>query len=171
MSHPHGHPFEFTCTQLYHIHVNLCCQSCHVARAVLVCIEDSMVSCLPMQVDCNFADGSTRTVVILSIGLPTSDSAEMWLEDPVYPLACKCFTVPINALRPIGCSVDPEYEALVASKLIESNRDRCVEAASGQCDWRLLTVRQAVPISQLTPNTFGLFASWLLPQLKISWRF
>jgi hypothetical protein len=27
------------------------------------------------------------------------------------PLAGKCCTVPINALRPVGCSVDPEYEA------------------------------------------------------------
>jgi hypothetical protein len=49
------------------------------------------------------------------------------------PLAGKCCTVPINALRPVGCSVDPEYEALMASKLIESNRNIFVEAALGQC--------------------------------------
>ena len=48
-------------------------------------------------------------------------------------LAGKCCTVPINALRPVGCSVDPEYEVFMASKLIESNRNRFVEAALGQC--------------------------------------
>ena len=36
-------------------------------------------------------------------------------------LAGKCCTVPINALRPVDCSVDPEYESFMASKLIESN--------------------------------------------------
>ena len=49
------------------------------------------------------------------------------------PFAGKCCTVPKNALRPVGCSVDPEYEALMASKLIESNRNIFVEAALGQC--------------------------------------
>ena len=49
------------------------------------------------------------------------------------PLAGKCCTVPINALRPVGCSVDPEYEALMASKLIESTRNIFVEAALSQC--------------------------------------
>ena len=86
-----------------------------------------------MQVDCNFADGNTRTVVILSIGLPTNDSAEVWLEDPVDPSVGESFTVLLSALRPVGCFVDPEYEALMASKLIESNRNRFVGVALGQC--------------------------------------
>ena len=36
-------------------------------------------------------------------------------------------------MRPVGCSVGPEYEAFMANKLIESNRNRFVEAALGQC--------------------------------------
>ena len=43
------------------------------------------------------------------------------------------FTVLLSALRPVGWVVDPEYEALMASKLIESNRNRFVEEPSGQC--------------------------------------
>ena len=57
----------------------------------------------------------------------------MWLEDPVDPYAGESFTVLLSALRPVGWVVDPEYEALMASKLIESNRNRRIEAPSGQC--------------------------------------
>ena len=78
-----------------------------------------------------FPTAYTFIVVIESIGIPTNDVAEVWLEDPVNPLAGKCFTVPIYALRPVGCSVDPEYEAFMASKLIESNQNIFVEAALG----------------------------------------
>ena len=52
------------------------------------------------------------------------ESNETYLSKPHWAnvaLAGKCCTVPINALRPVGCSVDPEYEAFMASKLIESN--------------------------------------------------
>ena len=75
-----------------------------------------------------FPTAYTFIVIIETIGIPSNDVAEVWLEDPVITR-----TVPINALRPVGCSVDPEYEALMASKLIESNRNRFVEAAWGQC--------------------------------------
>ena len=85
------------------------------------------------KVECNFADGSTRTVIIQSIGISTTNSAEVWLEDPVDPFAGESFTVLLSALRPVGGVVDPEYEALMASKLIESNRNRFVEEPSGQC--------------------------------------
>jgi hypothetical protein len=85
------------------------------------------------KVECNFADGSTRTVIIQSIGISTTNSAEVWLDDPVDPFAGESFTVLLSALRPVGGVVDPEYEALMASKLIESNRNRFVEEPSGQC--------------------------------------
>ena len=75
------------------------------------------------KVECNFADGSTRTVIIQSIGISTTNSAEVWLDDPVDPFAGESFTVLLSALRPVGGVVDPEYEALMASKLIESNRN------------------------------------------------
>ena len=86
------------------------------------------------------------------------------------PLAGKCCTVPINALRPVGCSVDPEYEALMASKLIESNRNIFVEAALGQCCATSFG-RQASDIPQVTRSTLGLPTNWLLPQLKVECTF
>jgi len=73
-------------------------------------------------------------------------------------------------LRPVGCSVDPEYEALMASKLIESNRNIFVEAALGQCCATSFG-RQASDIPQVTPSTLGLPTNWLLPQLKVECTF
>ena len=86
------------------------------------------------------------------------------------PLAGKCCTVPINALRPVGCSVDPEYEALMASKLIESNRNIFVEAALGHCCATSFG-RQASDIPQVTRSTLGLPTNRLLPQLKVECTF
>ena len=84
-------------------------------------------------VECDFPGDKTCTVIIQSIGISTTNSAEVWLEDPVDPFAGESFTVLLSALRPVGGVVDPEYEALMASKLIESNRNRFVEEPSGQC--------------------------------------
>ena len=61
----------------------------------------------------------TCTVIIQSIGIPTDDSAEVWLEDPVDPSAGESCTVLLSALRPVGWFVDPEYEASMARSLLE----------------------------------------------------
>ena len=84
-------------------------------------------------VECDFPGDKTCTVIIQSIVISTTNSAEVWLDDPVDPFAGESFTVLLSALRPVGWVVDPEYEALMASKLIESNRNRFVEEPSGQC--------------------------------------
>jgi hypothetical protein len=84
-------------------------------------------------VECDVPGDKTCTVIIQSIGISTTNSAEVWLDDPVDPFAGESFTVLLSALRPVGWVVDPEYEALMASKLIESNRNRFVEEPSGQC--------------------------------------
>jgi hypothetical protein len=78
-------------------------------------------------VECDVPGDKTCTVIIQSIGISTTNSAEVWLDDPVDPFAGESFTVLLSALRPVGWVVDPEYEALMASKLIESNRCSCLK--------------------------------------------
>ena len=72
-------------------------------------------------VECDFPGDKTCTVIIQSIGISTTNSAEVWLEDTADPSVGESFTVLLSALRPVGCFVDPEYEALMASK---SNREQ-----------------------------------------------
>ena len=71
------------------------------------------------KVECDFPGDKTCTVIIQSIGISTTNSAEEWLEDTADPSVGESFTVLLSALRPVGWFVDPEYEASMARSLLE----------------------------------------------------
>ena len=84
------------------------------------------------EVECEFSEGNLRTAFIRSI---TTSFATVWSENTANPLIGETYTVPLSALRPIGWSddADADFDELFTNVLINSDRDRHVETASGHC--------------------------------------